>query len=360
MKIWVDVANAPHATLFRPVGEELRRRGHELVVTAWDRGATRSLALRHWPEAALVGEPGFRTPLLHKATAVWRRGRALARLDDVAGADLALGHNSYSQLVAARLLGVPSVTMMDYEHQPANHLAFRLASKVLLPVAIPPNAVRRFGLAPDRLVRYPGLKEEIALADFVPDAGFRARIGVGEEPLVVLRPPPQGALYHRHANPLFLELVHRLAAVDATVLLTPRTGRQGEAFGGMAGVRVLGDVVSGPDLLFHADLFVGAGGTMTREAAVLGTRTYSVFSGRPAAVDRELVRSGRLQLLGSVADLPLDDVRRRPASPRGPDPAPVARLVDIVLAAAAGCVPERSVGLGQGRPVPAGPPVGQR
>jgi predicted glycosyltransferase len=346
VRIWVDVANAPHATLFRPVVDELRRRGHAVVVTAWDRGATRALAVRQWPEVTLVGEPGFRTPLLHKATAVWRRARALARLADVAGADLALGHNSYSQLVAARLVGVPSLTMMDYEHQPANHLAFRLASTVLLPDAISPHAVRRFGPIPDRLVHYPGLKEEVTLADFVPDPGFRARLGVGKEPLVVLRPPPQGALYHRHANPLFLELVHRLAAFDATVRVAPRTRQQGQSFGGVAGVRVLEDVVSGPDLLYHADLFVGAGGTMTREAAVLGTRTCSAFAGRPAAVDRELVRCGRLQLLRSAADLPLDEVRRRPAPARLPDPAPVERLVDIVLANAGGAAGAATVTLG--------------
>lgn len=304
-------------------------------MTAWDRGATRSLALRHWPHATLVGESGFRTPAVQKAAAIWRRGRALARVDDVVRADLALGHNSYSQLVAARLLGLPSITMMDYEHQPANHLAFRLASTAILPEAISSRDVRRFGLTPDLVIGYPGLKEEVALADFVPDERFRERMGVGEEPLVVLRPPPDGALYHRHANPMFLELMRRLTTVDATVLLSPRTRRQGEAFAGMKGLRVLEDVVSGPDLLFHADLFVGAGGTMTREAAVLGTRTYSAFAGRPAAVDRELVRSGRLQLLRSAADLPLADVRRRPARHRDPDPAPVARLVDIVLSAAA-------------------------
>lgn len=337
MRVWLDIANAPHVTLFRPVVAELRRRGHEVVVTAWDRGLTRGLALAAWPDAVLVGAAGFRRPVVAKGTAIWARARELARRLRPSPPDFAVGHNSYSQLVAAQLLGVPSVTMMDYEHQPANHLAFRLANQVLVPDAVEAQAVRRFGVSESRLVRYPGLKEEIALAGFHPRPHFRRDLGVVEdEPLVTLRPAPEGALYHRGANPLVEALLPGLERSAATVLVSPRTAAQAARFRRGGNVRVLDEPVAGPDLLFHSDLVVGAGGTMTREAAVLGTRSYTAFDGPLGAVDRALIRSGRLQVLRAPADLPLADVRRAPKAVRRLDQAPLTRFVDLLLAGAAG------------------------
>jgi uncharacterized protein len=337
MRVWLDIANAPHVTLFRPVADELRRRGHDVVVTAWDRGLTQGLVLAAWPDALLVGAPGFRRPVVAKGTAIWARARELARCLAACRPDVAVGHNSYSQLVAAQLLGVPSVTMMDYEHQPANHLAFRLANRVLVPDALDADDLRRFGVSGHRLVRYPGLKEEIALAGFQARPCFRRDLGVGEkEPLVTVRPAPEGALYHRAANPLVDALLSRLARSGATVLVSPRTAAQAARFGASTAVRVLDAPVSGPDLLFHSDLVIGAGGTMTREAAVLGTRSYTAFIGPLASVDRALIRSGRLGVLRAAHDLPLAEVRHVPKAVRRFDRAPVTRFVDLLLASTDG------------------------
>jgi predicted glycosyltransferase len=323
--------------LFRPVVGELRHRGHEVVVTAWDRGQTASLALAAWPDAVMVGLAGFRRPIMAKGSAIWARGRELAR--HLAGwkADVALAHNSYSQLIAARLLDVPSVTMMDYEHQPANHLAFRLADRVLVPDAVDPRALRRFGVWGPRLVRYPGLKEEIALAGFQPCPRFRGDLEVdADAPLVTLRPAPEGALYHRAANPLVDALLPRLERSGATVVLSPRTATQAARFRAHTSVRVLDKPVSGPDLLFHSDVVVGAGGTMTREAAVLGTRSYTAFSGPLASVDHVLIRSGRLSVVREPSDLPLSDVRRVPKAAHPLDRTPLTNFVDLLLATADG------------------------
>src|SRR5207248_3716499 len=71
MRWWVDIANAPHVTLFGPVADELERRGDEVFVTTWDRGQTLELAKSRWPDAIAVGTGGFRRPLVDKAAAIW-------------------------------------------------------------------------------------------------------------------------------------------------------------------------------------------------------------------------------------------------------------------------------------------------
>jgi len=333
MRFWIDIATAPQATFFSPIVAELERRGHESVITMWDRGQTRELTLATWPDAVGVGT-GFSQSILNKGTAIWARARHLVRHIRPAAADVALSHNSYAQIVAGRSLRMPTVTAMDYEYQPANHLAFRLAHHVILPEAIPFAAVRRYGCSPARVLRYPGLKEEITLSSFRPRPDFRASIGMSDEqPLITVRPPAEGALYHRHGNPELDVLLGRLATSEAQVLVSPRTRTQGDQLDAVAGLTVLRQPVSGPDLLFHSDLFIGAGGTMTREAAILGTTTYSIFKGRRPAVDQVLIDDGKLRVLDHPEDLDPAAIEVRDAREWEPDPKAVPRFVDCVLEA---------------------------
>ena len=53
---------------------------------------------------------------------------------------------------------------------------------------------------------------------------------------------------------------------------------------------------------------------MTRESALLGTSTYTVFIGRPAAVDAELMRQGLLRDLRTGGQ-PVFEKRSAPTRP---------------------------------------------
>ena len=74
--------------------------------------------------------------------------------------------------------------------------------------------------------------------------------------------------------------------------------------------------VDGRSLVAYADVLVSAGGTMNREAAVLGTPVWSIFEGRTRSVDEKLVEEGRLKILRdpdqvSVERKPADAFERR-------------------------------------------------
>jgi uncharacterized protein len=66
----------------------------------------------------------------------------------------------------------------------------------------------------------------------------------------------------------------------------------------------------GRSLVALADALVSAGGTMNREAAVLGTPVWSIFEGPLGGVDEMLVREGRLKILHDPEQL---TVERKPA-----------------------------------------------
>lgn len=311
MRIWIDLANSPHVPFFAALREEFRARGHELEVTAREFAQTIELAERADLAPVVIGGHGGRE-LSGKASNLFGRARALRSWARGRGFDLAVSHNSYSQIIAARALGVPSVTLMDYEHQPANHLAFRLASRVVVPRAFPDSALRRYGARARKVRRYDGFKEDVYLADWQPRAGaienLLASLGVRErEVLVVVRPPARDALYHRFDNELFDALLERLCAQrDVRIVLLARTDAQREEFGARRqSERVIMPraALDGATLIAAADLVVSAGGTMNREAAALGVPAVTVYAGEWAAVDEQLVREGRLKRIRTHADI---------------------------------------------------------
>ena len=310
MRVWVDLANSPHVPFFRALAEEFVRRGHEVETTAREFAQTVELAERAGLAPKVIGGHGGRA-LSGKAGNLLGRARALRRWARGRGFDLAVSHNSYAQIVAARSLGLRAVTLMDYEHQPANHLAFRLASRVVVPEAFPEAALRRFGAGARKVRRYAGIKEDVYLADFSPDPGFASELralGVGEsEVLVVVRPPAGEALYHRFENELFVGLLERLAARDdvRVVVLARHDAQREQLAARHASPRLVWPrrALDGANLIASADLVVSAGGTMNREAAALGVPAATVYAGRWAAIDEQLVREGRLLRLATREDV---------------------------------------------------------
>ncbi len=338
MRVWVDVTNSPHVVIFRPLIARLEARGHEVTVTSREFAQTIGLLERfgipHIPVGAHGG--GSRAG---KARAMARRSADLIRFARARRFDLAVAHGSTDQPVAARLAGTPQVTMFDYEYAAAmHHWNGRLATRVLVPAAIPEGALARYGIRPPKLVRYHGLKEEYYLADHALDPGVLGELGLDPERLiVVVRPPPEVTLYHRGASTdLFAATLARLlgeAPAVQTVVL-PRTEAQRESLLGTAAI-VPVHPVDGPSLVAAADLVVSAGGTMNREAAALGVPAYTPFAARLGAVDRSLIAEGRLRRLTSPDDLVLEHRPRGDVPPlRDPE-----RLVDLILEPAATRLP---------------------
>jgi predicted glycosyltransferase len=299
-----------HVLVFRPLIGLLRERGDEVEITARDYAQTLQLLELHGLEATVIGRHGGRSRL-GKARSLVSRLHALRGWARPRGFDLALAHGSHELTVSARRLGIPSATTHDYEFATLQHqLGMRAATKVVVPESIPPERLARFGVRPPKLERYPGLKEEYYLSDFEPDLGVLERLNVDRNRvLVVLRPPPDVSLYHRHSNPLFPQTLDYLGAhpeVQAVVL--PRTEEQ-RAFVrnlDLPSMIVPERAVDAQSLIALADVVVSAGGTMNREAAALGVPVYTTYGGRLGGVDEELIREGRLKPLTDPRALELE------------------------------------------------------
>jgi uncharacterized protein len=326
VRVWVDMTNVAHPVVLRPLIELLEGDGHEVEITA--------RPLSHTLEVLdALGHPYFAIGRYGGAS---KAGKARAAADRIARLgrfargrrfDYALAHASADLPPVCRALRIANTTMFDYEWATLqHHVICRLATRVLVPDAIPPERLARYGAKPPKLVRFPGLKEEYYLADFEPDRSVLEKLGVPEgAPVCVVRTPPSYALYLGGSeNELLPPLLRRLARQNCWAVVLTRTPEQREAVNSL---RLEQTIVperaqDGRSLVALADALVSAGGTMNREAAVLGTPVWSIFEGPLGGVDELLIREGRMKMLRDPDELTVerrsDDgftgrVRRDPA-----------------------------------------------
>jgi uncharacterized protein len=342
MRVWVDCTAAAHPLVLRPIVERLRSRGHEVEITTREYGQTVGILERLGLEHTVVGRHGGGS-MVRKGSALAGRSAQLTRWARPKRFDLSVAHGSVDLAVVSTTLRVPSAQMQDYEHAGLQRkLAWKAARRVLVPDAIPVEAMVEAGAAEEKLVRYPGLKEDYYLADFEPSPQVLFDLGLPERGLspdraddrvlVVVRPPPETSEYHAQ-NDLYEAVLDRLAAAEAAIaVLIPRTGEQRAQAEGRANPSLIvpAEAIDAQSLIAYSDLVVSAGGTMNREAVALGTPVRTIFTGELGAVDAKLMAQGLL--------LPLEDptgleVAKR-TSPAGvQNPRDVSLLVDGILGA---------------------------
>ena len=334
MRVWIDMTASAHVLVFRPLIEILRGRGDEVEITSREYAQTQQLLALHGLESEVIGRHGGRSSS-GKARSLASRLAALRTWAKGRDFDIALAHGSHELTITARRLGIPSSTTFDYEWATLQHqLGCRAATKVVVPAAIPPERLARYGATPPKLLQYAGLKEEYYLADFEPDLEVPRELGVDPgRVLVVLRPPPDVSLYHRHSNPLFPQTLEHLGRDDGVhAVVIPRTEEQRDYVKTLAlpSVIIPERAVDAQSLIALSDLVVSAGGTMNREAVALGVPVYTTYGGRLGGVDEWLIREGRLVPLTDPRALTLRkrDVGSKDRTRRDPQ-----LMLDLLLSA---------------------------
>jgi uncharacterized protein len=325
-RIWIDLDNSPHVPFFIPIIEELRKHDCEIVLTGRDCFQVRELVELYQLDCKIVGHHSGKLRV-RKLLGLVARAARLAPFVLSQKPALALSHGSRAQLMLASLFGIPCMQISDYEH--AKSWAFVKPNWVMHPEVIPNSA---FHLAPQRLLKYPGIKEDVYVSRFKPDASIRALLGLDDHLLIVtLRPPAEEAHYHNPASDrLFAAVMNRLKGTpDVRVVLLPRNGKQEAAIRhswpelfANGKFLVPKQAVDGLNLIWHSDLVISGGGTMNREAAALGIPVYSIFRGKIGSVDKYLAQEGRLSLIENADELETKILwtrRNRTAHPNGDD-----------------------------------------
>ncbi len=313
MRIWIDIVNSAHVLFFKPIMDDLKNEGHLIYVTAREYAQTTGLLNEFNVSYTLIGRHAG-PHVGKKILDVIGRAYQLRSYAQDKSFDLALTFNSPSLVLASKLLHIRSMVFMDYEFQPLNHLTFRLADRVVTPYVFPEKSLIRHG-GLNKNIKFDGLKEQVYLSDFEPDPYFLQSLGIDNSQVIVAaRPPATMALYHRFENTLFYEVLYYLARQkNTTVIVFPRSEAQRIELKTMEDMKLIipETALDGRNLLYHSDIVISAGGTMNREAAVLGTPAYTLFKGQIGAVDRYLIDSGRIVQIRDSADFKLIKVEKK-------------------------------------------------
>jgi len=302
--VWIDLANSPQVLFFKPIIDELHRAGIETTITVRDFAQTVPLARRFGLNFHIVGTHDGKSKF-KKGLGLLRRAYQLSQFYRSLGkrVDLALSHNSYHHILATRFLGIRTMTMMDFEGQKANHLAFRLAHRVVVPIHFRREYLKKYGAREEKVRFYEGLKEEVYLWNFQPGNDYMKELGISRnKPIAVVRTPPDYALYHEGEGSFYSILDY--LKDRANVILLPRTPTQKERLSReFPQFFIPEDAIDGPRALYWADFSVSGGGTMNRESALLGTPAYSTFQGVKPGVDEYLEKLGLLKYVSTPSDI---------------------------------------------------------
>lgn len=307
---WVDIDNPPQAQYLSPIALELRLRGHDVLITARNHGPTLEVLKNRGVEAVPVGG-SFGASKASKVTGTLRRSAALTWLvRRRIGKPAAVVSTSRSGVIAARVLGAPSVTILDYEGVELGAF-IKTGTTLLHPEVVPASRFSARGFPEGRMHSFPGLKEDIAFSgldlheaadDLLPPPRDTSL------PAVLIRPPSQTSHYRVDESIRVLEsLLDSFAIGDRLqVVFSPRERDQLEMIDSRKW-RIPPVVLETPlpmvSLLQQVDHVVTGGGTMLREAAWFGVPASTLFQGPMPAVDEWLESEGVINRITAETDL---------------------------------------------------------
>lgn len=321
--IWIDLDNSPHVPFFAPIIRELQSRGYSIHLTARDAFQVKELVELFHLKCSCIGRH-YGKHKIFKLVGVLIRAMQLLPFIVRHRPDLAVSHGSRAQLVLASALRIPTLHIGDYEH--ATWWAIIHPSWVLIPQVISVDQIRE---PRDRILTYPGIKEDVYVPAFTPDPSIRSQLSLSDDDIVItVRPPASEAHYHNPlSDKLFVAAIEFLS-LDSRVkiVVLPRNHRQSESIGkawpelfAAGRMMVPTHVVDGLNLIWFSDAVISGGGTMNREAAALGVPVYSIFLGQIGAVDSYLAATRRLVMIETAEDLPRKVRLVKRPRPAGPD-----------------------------------------
>lgn len=293
MKIWFDLSNSPHINMFYDMIRELESEGHTVIITARPLGNTVDLLNQKKLDHTVVGEH-YGKNIIKKIVGYPIRVILLKKYLSELKPDLAVSQSSFHSPVVARLMGIPSIYTNDNEHALGNLICFLFADQILIPEKMLIPFLFSFKSFSKRFIRYPGIKEGIYLwkkAMHIYDN--RNKLEASLRPRIFIRPEPLTAQYYNGKQNFLDDLIDELQyQCDITLLPRDATQSMHYAQSRFSSIHIPPKPLSFDEIATYCSLFIGAGGSMTREMAMIGIPTISVYQGELLEVDKLLVSKG--------------------------------------------------------------------
>jgi predicted glycosyltransferase len=292
MRIWFDISNSPHVNMFQYLIEELKTEGHEVLITSRPLANTVDLLNQKKIKHTIIGAH-YGKNLVKKFLGFPIRVYQLYQFLKDKNVDVAVAQSSFHSPITAKLLGIPSIYTNDNEHAFGNWPSFVFATRILLPEQMKVPNWHYWGVSRQKFIMYPGVKEGIYLWTKVESIYRERKTIVHSKPLVYIRPEPNTAQYY-NGKQFFLD--ETILALKEHVTITILTRNEAQRHHYMDkkfdGIYVPLHPIDFDYIACNCSLFIGAGGSMTRELALLAVPTISVYQDTLLKVDQLLIEKG--------------------------------------------------------------------
>lgn len=288
LKIWIDITNSPHVLFFRDMIQQLQLQ-HEVIITCRPLANTIELLDLFGIDYTIIGKH-YGSSSAKKVMGFFLRTIQLYYFLRKYRLSVSISHSSFYSPIVSKLLGVRCLYLNDNEHAEGNRISFLFADKILIPEYLSFKKVKKQWADLKKVAHYPGVKEGVYLWNFGRTLNERVSQDIKT---IYIRPEPWTAQYYKgkknFIDDLLLEIKHTFK-----IVLLPRSPEQSCHYqqASFQGVQVLNKSIDLEDIIKNCDLFIGAGGTMTREAAVLGIPTISIYQEKLLDVDNYLIQKG--------------------------------------------------------------------
>lgn len=287
MKIWIDLTNSPHINFFEPFKKIWEKQGHELIITTRDLSNTIDLVnQKKWKHTLISGHAG-KSRFLKGIYFLMRVFRLWFFLKNQK-IDVGISHSSFYAPLVGKMIGCKTIYLNDNEHAKGNYLAFPFATISLLPEFLIDKFKNNIFAKIFNIKFYKGVKEGVYLSQNTPS--IKENFNPKEKANIYVRLEPDTADYYS-GNTKFLDDLLIALSVNENVVILPRNKRQKLRFENQIfkDIKVVESTISFQEICSNCDLFIGAGGSMTRELALLNITTLSIYQGKLLEVDKYLV-----------------------------------------------------------------------
>ena len=287
MKIWIDVLTPKQLLFSEPIIEKLSKK-HKILCTSRSYNEVSKLSkIRHF-KMIFVGKHGEnKNSKLEKSL---ERMKKLYPVITRFSPDLTI---SFCSPEAARIsygLAIKHIAFCDSPHAEAvMRLTLPLIQKLLVPWIIPKKEFSKYGIDLKNIVPYRAIDAAITIKRkpvekkiFLKDSKKNILVRIEEEKASYVSNPNK-------IIPIIKKIVDEFK--EENILIIGRYSNQIRKIKKITGnkAKVLGMSFDGKHLLENIDVFIGSGGTMTAESALMGIPTIS-YNAVPNFVEQYLVK----------------------------------------------------------------------
>ena len=267
------------------------KKNHTVLCTSRDYQQVTQLAKIRGLKLKIIGKHGG-TKRHDKLNASLHRSKSLSLRIKQFSPDITV---SFCSPEAARVsygLGISHICFSDSPHATAvMRLVVPLVQKLLIPWIIPKKEFTKFGIDSKDIVSYRAIDAAI-IAKRKISKNNKTVSKKNARKIILVRVEEEYASYstkRRPAIPIIKEILKNFSNEEIVVMgrYSSQVKHLEQVFGKK--IRVLNKVVDSKKLLENTDVFIGSGGTMTAESALLGIPTIS-YNAVPNIIEAYLVK----------------------------------------------------------------------